>query len=65
MMKILSIFLAIIAILHGGIHFMGFVAYWPLAKIDQLPYKTTLLGGRSTSDRQGCGFTVLCGCWQR
>ena len=45
MMKILSIFLAIIAILHGGIHFMGFVAYWPLAKIDQLPYKTTLLGG--------------------
>ena len=35
-----------IVIIHGLIHLMGFVAYWPLAEISELPYKTTLLGGR-------------------
>ena len=35
-----------IAILHGLIHLMGFVAYWPLAKVPDLPYKTSLLDGR-------------------
>jgi hypothetical protein len=46
MIRILSISLAVIAILHGLIHLMGFVAYWPLAKIPDLPYKTSLLDGR-------------------
>ena len=32
--------------LHGLIHLMGFVAYWPLAEIKELPYKTAVLEGR-------------------
>jgi hypothetical protein len=46
MIRILSIVFALLAGLHGLIHLMGFAAYWPLAVIKDLPYKTTLLGGR-------------------
>jgi hypothetical protein len=46
MIRILAISLAVIAILHGLIHLMGFVAYWPLANVPDLPYKTSLLDGR-------------------
>lgn len=46
MLRILAISLAVIAAIHGLIHLMGFLAYWPLAKIPELPYKTALLGGR-------------------
>ena len=46
MIRIVSISLAVIAILHGLIHLMGFVAYWPLGNVPDLPYKTSLLGGR-------------------
>lgn len=46
MIRIVSITLAVIAILHGLIHLMGFVAYWPLANLPDLPYKTSLLDGR-------------------
>ena len=37
---------AAIVVLHGLIHVMGFVAYWPVAAIAGLPFKTTLLDGR-------------------
>jgi hypothetical protein len=46
MVRILSISFAVFAVLHGLVHLMGFVAYWPLAKIPDLPYKTSLLNGR-------------------
>jgi len=46
MLKILTVVLIVITSLHGLIHLLGFVAYWPLAKIPQLPYKTALLGER-------------------
>ena len=46
MSRILSIVLVVFITLHGLIHLMGFVAYWPLAKISELPYKTNLLAGR-------------------
>lgn len=42
---VLYITLAAVGI-HGLIHLMGFVAYWPVAEIQDLPYKTTLLSGR-------------------
>ncbi len=32
--------------LHGVIHLLGFAAYWPLAEIAELPYKTSLFNGR-------------------
>lgn len=31
---------------HGLIHLMGFAAYWPLAEIAELPYKSSVAGGR-------------------
>jgi hypothetical protein len=46
MLRVLSIALGVIAGIHGLIHLLGFIAYWPLANIPELPYKTTLFGGR-------------------
>jgi hypothetical protein len=46
MLRILTYILIAVALFHGLIHLMGFVAYWPLAKVSELPYKTTLLGER-------------------
>ncbi len=46
MIRIFSIILVLIAVFHGLIHLMGFIAYFPLAKVPELPYKTTLLSGR-------------------
>jgi hypothetical protein len=46
MIKIMSTGLILLSLIHGLIHLMGFVAYWPLASIPDLPYKTSLLGGR-------------------
>jgi hypothetical protein len=37
---------AVLIAIHGLIHLLGFVAYWPLGEIAELPYKTTLLDGR-------------------
>ena len=31
--------------LHGLVHLMGWLAYWPLGAIAELPYKTTLFDG--------------------
>jgi len=45
-MKTLAVIASIILVLHGLIHLMGTTAYMQLAVIQQLPYKTTLLGGR-------------------
>lgn len=44
--RVLVIILAVGVALHGLIHLIGFVAYWPLARIPDLPYKTALLDGR-------------------
>ena len=46
MVKILSIGLIILGLIHGLIHLMGFLAFWPVTAIPNLPYKTTLLAGR-------------------
>ncbi|KAA3660070.1 MAG: ABC transporter permease [Chloroflexi bacterium] len=35
-----------VAVIHGLIHLMGLVAYWPLGEIAELPYKTVLVNGR-------------------
>jgi len=37
---------AFIIFAHGLIHLIGMVVYWPLAVVNEIPYKTTLLGGR-------------------
>jgi len=60
MVRILSISFAVIAVLHGLIHLMGFVAYWPLANVPDLPYKTNLLNGQLELGAAGMrGFSLL------
>lgn len=46
MLRIMLIVATIVLVLHGLIHLMGTAAYLKLAVIQQLPYKTTVLGGR-------------------
>lgn len=45
-MRILFYLAIVVVIVHGLVHLLGFVAYWPLAEIAELPYKTSLLNGR-------------------
>jgi hypothetical protein len=45
-MRVLFYVAGVIVALHGLVHLMGFVAYWPLAEVKALPYKTALLAGR-------------------
>jgi hypothetical protein len=35
-----------ILFVHGAAHIVGFIVPWRIAKLDEMPYKTTLLGGR-------------------
>lgn len=46
MLKLLPVAFAVVLGLHGLIHLMGFVAYWPLAEVPDLAYKTAFLDGR-------------------
>jgi hypothetical protein len=46
MWNLLPVAAAIMLALHGLIHLMGFVAYFPLASLPELPYKTAILDGR-------------------
>jgi hypothetical protein len=46
MPKFIVAILAVVLILHGLIHLMGTTVYMKLGRIEGLPYKTTLLGGR-------------------
>jgi hypothetical protein len=38
--------LAVLLLIHGFAHMVGFVVPWRLVKLEEMPYKTTLLGGR-------------------
>ncbi len=44
---------ALIVGVHGLIHLMGFIAYFPFANIAELPYKTTQMNGRLKLGRGG------------
>ncbi len=37
--------LAALLLIHGLAHLVGFLVPWKLVKLDEMPYKTTLLGG--------------------
>ncbi len=52
-MKALLYGTLIVTVLHGLIHLMGLVAYWPLGTVAELPYKTTVLGGQWDLGRTG------------
>lgn len=60
-MKILTVIASIVLIMHGLIHLMGATAYLKLAEIKELPYKTTVLGGRW--DLGASGIAVYGALW--
>lgn len=45
--------LAALVAAHGIAHMVGFVASWRLAVLPELPYKTTIFGGRIDVDDAG------------
>jgi hypothetical protein len=45
--------LAVLLVAHGLIHLMGTAVYLKLGRIEGLPYKTTLLGGRWDLGEEG------------
>ena len=55
-MTVMRFALALILIVHGVAHLVGFVVPWRLAKLDEAPYKTTLLGGRLDVGDAGIRF---------
>ncbi len=57
-MRLLMVAVCVFLMLHGLIHLMGAAAYLRLAEIPQLPYKTTVLGGRVDL---GAGGTAVYG----
>ncbi len=46
MLTILLYIIAFIIFMHGLVHLLYFVSYWPITELEQVPYKTTLLNGR-------------------
>ena len=44
---------AFIIAMHGLVHVMYFVSYWPLAKLEDIPYKTTLFFDRRDVGQAG------------
>ena len=55
-MRLLLYAIALGLAVHGLIHLMGLVAYWPLGTIAELPYKTALLNGRWEVGNMGMRF---------
>ena len=41
----MKIFVAIFLFAHGFAHLIGFVVPWKIAKLEEMPYKTTLMNG--------------------
>lgn len=60
-MRVLTIIASIVLIMHGLIHLIGTTAYLKLAEIKELPYKTTVLGGRW--DLGASGIAVYGALW--
>jgi hypothetical protein len=52
-MEGMRFFVAAFLVAHGIAHLVGFVASWQLAELRDLPYKTTILGGRLDVDDAG------------
>ena len=61
MLRIMLIVATIVLVLHGLIHLMGTAAYLKLGVIQQLPYKTAVLGGRW--DLGASGIAVYGALW--
>jgi hypothetical protein len=49
----IRIIIAIVLMIHGLIHLLGFVVPWRLATVDGLTYKTTVLAGRFDVGERG------------
>ena len=60
-MLIVRYIAAFIILMHGLVHAMYFVSYWPLADLEDLPYKTTLFFDRLDVGSAGMKlYALLC-----
>jgi hypothetical protein len=53
----MNIVLAIFLMAHGFAHSVGFVSYWRIAELEEMPYKTTILNGRV--DMKDYGIRII------
>ena len=53
--------LAVLMLVHGGAHLPGFLSEWRLAKLEGIPYRTTILAGRV--DLGDSGIRVVGALW--
>lgn len=56
MLKLISIGILV----HGFAHLVGFLVPWKLAKLDEAPYRTTLLGGKLDIGDSGIRLVGIC-----
>lgn len=49
----MKIFIALILIIHGFAHLVGFLVPWKIRKFKEMPFKTTLLNGRIDAGKVG------------
>ena len=59
MVRVVPLLVGILIAVHGLIHLLGFVAFWPLATLPELPYKTALLNGHWAVGRAGMRLYAL------
>ena len=57
----MHIVLGISLILHGVIHVIGFLVYWKITDLEEMPYQTTQLGG--LIDVGDTGIRLIGICW--
>ncbi|MGB3716947.1 MAG: hypothetical protein WA996_21205, partial [Candidatus Promineifilaceae bacterium] len=61
MSRVIIYIAAFIVFMHGLVHLLYFVSYWPIAVLEEVPYKTTLLNGRWDVGPDGIRlFGLLC-----
>lgn len=58
-MKLVPIVIGTFVLLHGVVHLMGTASYLKLGTISDMPYKTSILGGRVDLGKTGIGIFGL------
>lgn len=59
MPTIVRYIIAFIIFMHGLVHLLYFVSYWPIAQLEEIPYKTTLFNNRWDVGAGGIRFFAL------
>jgi hypothetical protein len=57
----MHITIALLFAMHGFAHLVGFVVPWRISRMEEMPYKTTLLNGKI--DLGATGIRIIGICW--